>query len=257
MHNSAAVAAEGEDGTVLFSFEPELSNRQLGNGLTVLSAGQQYVTHLKLSNLAKGAASSQLTYRLWDDAASSSKAASTLASNTNHSDQDLHDQGAGTSYGDDSTAHPSDADTSLPHKQTHTRHSSNGSTNEALSLLLGIPPSSVNHQQADVPEYSFAATQGSVPGPSSSAQQPPLLQKPMRPAVSEQPPAQVHTESRFEKKEERWVPVYLWHESGLPKKADLRDFPYEYTDTSEDTVTSSDVPAPIADPSIQLRQHQV
>lgn len=61
------------------------------------------------------------------------------------------------------------------------------------------------------------------------------------------------------------MPCYLWHESGLPTKADLKDFPYEFItdnpESLEEPVTSSDVPAPTVgasdQPSSQPSQHQV
>lgn len=255
--DTIAFIAENADGTVLFNFEPNLGSQQLSNGLTVLSTGQQHHTHLKLSKLADGSGSNQLTYRLWDDAASSGAA----SASTSQSQSSSNNPDAGTSYADKGTSQPSEENPSeQQHSEGHpsTNHSSNGSTNDTLSLLLDLPSSSERHDQADIPEYSFAATQGSAPGPSNSAQRPPLLQKPVRPPVIEQPHF-AHTENRFEKKEERWVPCYLWHESGLPKTADLRDFPYEFLDhseNSEDTVTSSDVPAPLADSGSQIRQHQ-
>ena len=256
-HDTVTFIAENADGTVLFNFEPNLGNQQLSNGLTVLSTGQQNHTHLKLSKLADSSGSNQLTYRLWDNAASSESA----LTSTSNSHSSLHDPDAGTCY-DTATSRASGQQPSgqqPSEEQPHIYHRSNGSTNDTLSLLLNLPASSDRHEQADIPEYSFAATQGSAPGPSKPAQRPPLLQKPVRPPVIEQPPSAPHTESRFEKKEERWVPCYLWHESGLPKTADLRDFPYEFHDSSEnseDTVTSSDAPAPLADSGSQIRQHQ-
>ena len=246
--------AENADGTVLFNFEPNLGNQQLSNGLTVLSTGQQHHTHLKLSKLAEGSGSNQLTYRLWDDAASSEAA----SANTSNNHSSLHPD-ASTSYVDKGTSQPSEEQPK--DGQARTNHRSNGSTNDTLSLLLDLPPSSDRYEQADIPEYSFATTQGPPPDPSKPAQRPPLLQKPVRPLVIQQSPSAPHIESRFEKKEERWVPCYLWHESGLPKTADLRDFPYEFLDSSEnsdDTVTSSDAPAPLADSDSgsHIRQHQ-
>lgn len=254
---TVAFIAENADGTVLFNFEPNLGNQQLSNGLTVLSTGQQKRTHLKLSKLAEGSDSNQLTYRLWDDAASSEAA----VTSTSKSHSSLRDRDAGTSYNkatsQASGEQPSGQQPS--EEQPRADHISNGSTNDTLSLLLDLPPSSDQYRQADIPEYSFAATQGSAPGPSTSAQHPSLLQKPVRPLVIQQRPSAPHVESRYERKEERWVPCYLWHESGLPKTADLRDFPYEFLDSSEsseDTVTSSDAPAPLADSGSQIRQRQ-
>ena len=251
MRDSIVPLAENVDGTVLFNFEPNLGNQQLSNGLTVLSTGQQHHTHLKLSKLAEGSGSNQLTYRLWDNTASSEAASASNSHST------LHEPDAGSSYVNKGTSQPSGKESSKGEPRAN--HRSNGSTNDTLSLLLNLPPSSDQHEQADTPEYSFAATQGSAPDSSKPAQRPPLLQKPVRPLVIGQPASALHTESRFEKKEERWVPCYLWHESGLPKTADLRDFPYEFIDTSEsseDTVTSSDAPAPLADSGSQIRQHQ-
>lgn len=247
-----ACTAENADGTVLFNFEPNLGNQQLSNGLTVLSTGQQHHTHLKLSKVAEGSANNQLTYRLWHSAASS-EPTSASTSNNQHS---LHGSDAGTQIVGRGTSQPSEEQP--PKQQPCAKDRSNGSTDGTLALLLDLQPASDRREQADIPEYSFAA-QGSPPGPSDSTQRPPLMQKPVRPPVVEQSPSAPHTESRFEKKEERWVPCYLWHESGLPKTADLRDFPYEFYDNSEnseDTVTSSDAPAPLVDSDSQVRQHQ-
>lgn len=249
----ASCTAENADGTVLFNFEPNLGDQQLSNGLTVLSTGQQQHTHLKLSKVAEGSANNQLTYRLWDSTASQEATSASISNNQRFS----YGTDAGTFNVGRATSQPAEEQPSK--QQARAQHRSNGSTDGTLSLLLDLQPSIDRREQADIPEYSFAATQGSPPGPSDSAQRPPLMQKPVRPPVVEQPPAAPHTESRFERKEERWVPCYLWHESGLPKTADLRDFPYEFYDNSEnseDTVTSSDAPAPLVDSDSQVRQHQ-
>ena len=254
----ASFTAENADGTVLFNFEPNLGKQQLSNGLTVLSTGQQQHTHLKLSKVAEGSDNNQLTYRLWDSTASPEATSASVSNNQRFS----YSSDAGTLNVDRATSQPSEEQLSeqQPSKQqARTRDRSNGSTDGTLSLLLDLQPSSDRREQADIPEYSFAATQGSPTGPSDSPQRPPLMQKPVRPPVVGQPPSAPHTESRFEKKEERWVPCYLWHESGLPKTADLREFPYEFYDNSEiseDPVTSSDAPAPLVDSDSQVRQHQ-
>lgn len=259
LRQTCCFAAEDVDGSVLFNFEPNLGSKQLGNGLTVLSTGQQKITDLKLSKLAEGSGSSPLTFRLWHSTAAPSTATASVSDSP--PDQGFHDPETETPHAAQ-TAQPSDNHTSTIEQQPPTDHTSNGSTSNTLSLLLGTSPSAVNYEQGDIPEYSFAATQGSGLGPPSSRQQPSLLQKPVRPPhTSEAPPPPASLDARLERREDRWVPCYLWHESGLPTRADLRDFPYEYSsDTSEsleEPVTSSDAPAPIVDDSSQVRQHQV
>ncbi|KAL0052486.1 hypothetical protein WJX82_002912 [Trebouxia sp. C0006] len=50
-----------------------------------------------------------------------------------------------------------------------------------------------------------------------------------------------------DRKDERKVPCYLWHESGLPKRVNLRDFPTQTSDDADEAVSSSDAPSTIAD----------
>lgn len=250
------IVAEDVDGNVLFNFEPTLGSKQLVNGLTVLSTGQQNFTHLKLSQLAEGSGSSELTCRLWNSTVAPHNA--TTSTNDSRSDQSLLGLETETSPAAQASPQPSDDHTSTLHQQRPKNHTSYGSTSNTLSLLLGSSTSADKYEQSDIPEYSFAATQGSAPNSFSPAQQPALLRKPMRPSATEAPLPS--TDSRFEKKEDRWVPCYLWHESGLPTKADLKDFPYEFItdnpESSEEPVTSSDVPVPIVDVSSQPSEHQ-
>ena len=260
--------AEDEDGSVLFNFKPDLGSEPLSNHLTVLSPGQQHLTKVKLRKVASGSSKGQLTFQLWDTATDSS-AVSTTTKASATTGESLQKPDAVASQ------HEAGNQERVPDSQATQRPVS---TSDALSLLLGIAPSHFDsHWQPDTaPQYAFAATRDSSQASASSAQQPTLLQKPLvrptpvpkpdaqepaepqkpaprpallrkpvRPPVSETPPAVpsqdvAGSRSQHDKNSEKWVPCYLWHESGLPKKRNLKDFPYEFIGgDSDDAVSTS------------------
>ena len=273
---------ENPDGSILFDFQPDLSSKQASSELTVLSPGQQALTRVKLKQVTTGSPETQLTFQLWDTASAHFTSNQDIAS-SRHS---LHDQqSAAKQLQQESTTRLADASRLPAAAQQQTSQRRNSSTSDTLSLLLGLTHSPGAQQQPDAaPQYAFAASRDQSQDSANGVQQPALLQKPVLQAAPLQKPAQQPAQlqkaqpslmqkpvrppveaipqqdvasSRFHLDRDKWVPCYLWHESGLPVKADLRDYPYEANGDPEDSMSTSDSPASAAEPSGQQQLHQV
>lgn len=264
----ACIAAENADGSVLFQFEPSTTHSQKASEPAMVTRGKQHNLLAKLQDMANGEnLHHQLKYRLWHPPSKPTSATDTASPNGS---QRTNLQSSSHSLNGSAEAlqavpqRPAESEREARAQQLAT--SRNGSTTHNLSQLLGHPHSSSapdRHQQPEPSEqYAFASTSepsGAHAQP-TPYQKPTLLQKPRRPPVAEPGPSTplgqdtAHSTSWAERKEEKKVPCYLWHESGLPKRVDLQNFPTETSDDADESVSSSDAPLTIADSSAALSQ---
>ena len=256
---------------------------QVGSQLSVVSLGKQRKLLAKLRRIANGESThSQLSYQLWDVASKidSPPDGSGSAADQSYDVAQTPDRVNGTAHRAatcETTDRPDDR------QQRKQLSSSSGSTTQSLSLLLGQPSSSSDMlQHPDLGnQYSFAATRDSATaGQDSSQAQPPLLPKPRglaaaargslpaqassaaRPALRSKPTRPTplgrdiaSSQPQFDRNAEPRVPCYLWHESGVPTRVDLRSFPEEGPEETDESVSTSDSPATIADSGAGFGQH--
>ena len=255
-------SAENADGSVLFQFEPNSRISQSVNMPAVVTPGKQRKSLAKLQRIAKGESdASQLKYQLWQSRAT--PPADRTASAAEHSTdaQSASRVTNGSSAGPDQT---NEANGGAEGQQQFM--SRNGHTRQSLSLLLGEDQSSFvsDWQQQSEParQYAFSSTRELPEAQSQQAfhQTPALLQRPKRPPAPEPGSSTVSGQdtaypmSWADRKDERKVPCYLWHESGLPKRVNLRDFPTQTSDDADEAVSSSDTPSTIADSGAAFSQ---
>lgn len=259
------VIAENADGSVLFQFEPNSRVSQSGNMPAVVTPGKQRKSLAKLQRIAKGESDpSQLKYQLWQSRATSpADKTSSAADQSTDAQPDTYVTN-GSSAGPDAAEQNVEVNGDAKGQQQFM--SRNGHTRQSLSLLLGEDQSSLvsdrQQQSESARQYAFSSTRES---PEAQSQQtlyptPALLQRPKRPPAPEPGSSTLlgqdtaYSMSWADRKDERKVPCYLWHESGLPKRVNLRDFPTQTSDDADEAVSSSDAPSTIADSGAAFSQ---
>ena len=228
----------------------------------VVTPGKQRKSLAKLQRIAKGESdASQLKYQLWQSRATPPADRTSLAAEHSTDAQSASRVTNGSSAGPDQT---NEANGGAEGQQQFM--SRNGHTRQSLSLLLGEDQSSFvsDWQQQSEParQYAFSSTRELPEAQSQQAfhQTPALLQRPKRPPAPEPGSSTVSGQdtaypmSWADRKDERKVPCYLWHESGLPKRVNLRDFPTQTSDDADEAVSSSDTPSTIADSGAAFSQ---
>ena len=257
------VSAENADGSVLFQFEPNSRVSQSGNMPAVVTPGKQRKSLAKLQRIAKGERDpSQLKYQLWQSRATPpADRTSSAAEHSTDAQSDSH-------VTDGSSAGPEQSNEANGGAEGQQQfRSRNGHTRQSLSLLLGDDQSSSvsdwqQQQSESARQYAFSSTRELPEAQSQQAfhQTPALLQRPKRPPAPEPGSSTLsgqdtaYSTSWADRKDERKVPCYLWHESGLPKRVNLRDFPTQTSDDADEAVSSSDTPSTIADSGAAFSQ---
>ena len=223
----------------------------------VVTPGKQRKSVSKLQRIAKGEIDpSQLKYQLWQSRATPADRTSSAAEQSTDAQPDTYVTN-GSSAGTDAADQSIEGNVDAQRQQQFM--SRNGHTRQSLSLLLGEDQSSLlsDWQQQSEParQYAFSSTRESPEAQSQQTlhQTPALLQRPKRPPAPEPGSSTLlgqdtaYSMSWADRKDERKVPCYLWHESGLPKRVNLRDFPTQTSDDADEAVSSSDAPSTIAD----------
>jgi len=231
----------------------------------VVTPGKQRKSLAKLQRIAKGESDpSQLKYQLWQSRAilpaDRTYSAAEQSTDAQPDTYVTNGSSAGTDAADQSVEANGDAE---GQQQFMSR---NGHTRQSLSLLLGEDQSSSlsDWQQQSEParQYAFSSTRELPEAQSQQTlhQTPALLQRPKRPPAPEPGSSTLlgqdtaYSMSWADRKDERKVPCYLWHESGLPKRVNLRDFPTQTSDDADEAVSSSDTPSTIADSGAAFSQ---
>lgn len=262
LKKGTVLVEENADGSVLFQFEPNSRVSQSGNMPAVVTPGKQRKSLAKLQRIAKGESdASQLKYQLWQSRVTPPADRTSSAAEHSTDAQSASRVTNGSSAGPDQT---NEANGGAEGQQQFM--SRNGHTRQSLSLLLGEDQSSFvsDWQQQSEParQYAFSSTRELPEAQSQQAfhQTPALLQRPKRPPAPEPGSSTVSGQdtaypmSWADRKDERKVPCYLWHESGLPKRVNLRDFPTQTSDDADEAVSSSDTPSTIADSGAAFSQ---
>ena len=244
---------EDANGSVLFQFKP---TSQAASEKAVVTYWKQQRLLTKLRQIATGRnVHEQLDFQLWESASIVDGPSSNFALATDSPDaQQSHDRQNGTvaDVGDESSTIVLQAGwngDSLPQQSA----SSNGGTEPSVSQ-----GSSESYEQpAMAGQDAFA----NLPDPSdrqlSLHQKPSLLRKPVRPAAPE--PRSLtsrHDLPSYSGRQDARVPCYLWHESGLPKRVDLRRFATGTYEETDDTVSTADSQSPSADSTSSSSTYQ-
>lgn len=265
LKKGTVLVEENADGSVLFQFEPNSRVSQSRNMPAVVTPGKQRKSLAKLQRIASGESDpSQLKYPLWQSHVTSpADRTSSAAQQSTDAQPDTHVTD-GSSAGPDRAEQNNEANGGAKGQQQFM--SRNGHSRQSLSLLLGEDRSSLlsDRQQQSEParQYAFSSTRESPDTQSQRTlhQTPALLQRPKRPPAPEPGSSTLlgqdtaYSTSWADRKDERKVPCYLWHESGLPKRVNLRDFPTQTSDEADEAVSSSDTPSTIADSGAAFSQ---